>query len=340
MKKLSLLVLVLMMSAVNAFAVSLEFSFDVNSSGPSIYPCDAGLKHATHPQRVCYDRVTADSCNPAACSPQAECNCVCTGGATGSDGEYRMDFMNVSYTPWTENGSVAGASVSKTFAAQADVFSRVFPAPLNNKLEWDNQITALSFNLGSERYGAEFYLDVCYRGPQIEYNHYYQIGTGDAPNFSIKGQATVTDLARNTNDIKYSQVSGLTVKAQWVCDLQGQGTYKFAHNGTSFNSGSYDSTLNDITNNMSGDKVGVTAAAASFASGANLLLINDWITNNNSTTTPRFCKIRYTFLESVRNNANTPATATQGNLLAQIRKWKLHSARICTYTEISEAEVQ
>lgn len=373
MKMLLSLAIVLCTYAFNASAVSLEFAFDVNSSGVSIYPCDAGIKHATHQKRVCYDRVEKKSCDPSACTSADQCNCVCTGGAAGDDGEYRMDFMKATYADWTENGEYASSSVTSVAvgAGQTD-FSRIF----TNKNEWDKQLTALTFNLGSERYGAEYFLDVCYRGPQIEYFMAYQnaavSNSNHWPNFSIKLQATVTDVA--SNNLRYSQLAKLKVKTITTCDVQGEGAYIYAHSGVggssngnngnnngnngnhngiengngsngnhgngnngngngnngSNNNGTYvydNAQAHQITGVTGGDKTWNTAET-SFNAGANLVLLNDWINLGNAKT-PRFCKVRYVFSESTRNDS-------EGSL-THIRKWQNHKARICTYTDIQES---
>lgn len=312
------LILVLLLATTNAFAVSVEFKFDINSSGPSIYPCDAGLKHAPHRERVCYDRVTQNSCNPNNCATEVECNCVCTGDAESDAGEYRHDFLNASFANWTDNGEYATNIQSVSRAAKKNSFNRVFV----RDQEWDKQLTKLSFNLGSERYGAEFYLDVCYRGPQIEY---YMAGSlADTPNFLHKAQATVTDINTN-NGLSYSTLADLQVSAKTVCDQQGRGSYVFAHDG----SGNYDNPFaHQINNNMtvSGGQYVKSVGYRGFNTGSNLYLINDWI-NLRSTKTPRFCKTRYSFRENKRNSSD---------LLSQIRKWKIQQAEVCTYTSINE----
>ena len=302
----------------NAMAASIEFKFDINSSGPSIYPCDAGLMHEPHDERVCYDRVTSDSCNPNNCIDEVDCNCVCTGaGSNNGQGEYRLDFLNASYADWTENGDTASNVKSKNVAAKDNKFGRVF----TGKEEWEKQLTKLSFNLGSERYGAEFYLDICYRGPQIEYHMAGSIN--DTPNFFLKSQATVTDINTN-NGLNYSSLADLQVKAVAICDQQGVGTYVYAHD----NSNNYDDPLaHQIENSMANFGQYYKATNYSgFNTGSNLFLIKEYI-NKLNTKTPRFCKIRYSFKENKRNT---------GDLLSQIRKWKIQQAEVCTYTSINE----
>ena len=359
---MKMLFLLLAFCTSSAFAVDLEFAFDVNSSGPSIYPCDAGIKHMKHNERVCYDRVTQNSCDPSLCTQETQCNCVCTGGAgANGDGEYRQDFLKASYATWTENGEYAPSSVITTAVSAAEsTFNRIF----SGKNEWDKQLTNLTFNLGSERYGSEFYLDVCYRGPQIEYYQAYlnaqSSDINSFPNFAIKLQSTVTDLV-STNGLKYSALADLKVKTEVTCDVQGLGEYIYAHSGTATSSGSTGSNGNNgnsgshsnngnsgsnSSNNSSGTYVydnaqahqitGITGgdknfstAYTAFNAGGNVFLLNDWVNLGNANT-PRFCKIRYSFIENKRNNAANP--------LSQIRKWQNQQARICTFTDISEAE--
>lgn len=324
MFRLSLLAFALVVAGLfsdKASAVSLQFKIDVVSSGPSIYACDAAIKHASHPQRVCFDRKTGNSCEPKNCSTPQNCSCVCTGGADSGAGEYRHDYMKATYSDWVDNGQVTSAPTGKSVFADQN-FSRLFA----NSDEWGKVLHSLEFDLGSERYGAEMYLDVCYRGPQIEYFRDAPFGTNagvTSPNFNIIAQATVTDIA-STNGLKYSQLADLKVRVDATCDVQGEGVYKYADD----NNGNYDVVAHTINGVLGGDKSFSYPANGYTTFNANSeKLLNDWI-NINQAKTPRFCKVRYSFIENRRNDTN---------LLAQIRKWKLHKAQICTYTEIQES---
>ncbi|MCT4642681.1 MAG: hypothetical protein N4A33_10345 [Bacteriovoracaceae bacterium] len=323
---MKLLLVVMSLVAFSASAVSLQFKFDVNSSGPSIYPCDAGLKHARHNERVCYDRVTKESCNPGTCVDDNDCNCVCTGGYNSDAGEYRHDFLQAGHADWTDNGEYAGTIANTKKIAGVNGYNRVFTA--NN--EWNKQLTSLSFNFGSERYGAEFFLDVCYRGPQIEYFYAGQFAgsANNSPNFALKAQATITDLSSTIKT--YEELSGLVVKAQAVCDVQGKGSYMYAGTGNPATGTTYNDALAHQINGdvVTGNQFLASSNFGAFNFGQNLFLLQEWINLGNSNT-PRFCKIRYTFLENRRND---------NDLLTQLRKWKHQKAQICTYTEINEAE--
>jgi hypothetical protein len=327
--RLVYLCLASLLFTLNAFAVSVEFKFDVNSSGPSIYACNAGIKHQAHSDRVCYDRVTAKSCSPANdCRNEVDCNCVCTGSTT-ADGETRHDFLTVSSAEWTDNGVAAGPAVIKNLYAPETAFNVAFNE--SAKEEWTRQLTKMSVNLGSERFGAEFFLDICYRGPQIEYYFAAQNGgfgsaANATPNFAVKAQATVNDIV-STNGLRYSQLADLKVRAQVVCDQQGKGNYLYAGSHSPAGQTTYDTVLTDI--------VGVSIGGGQYSKNVNLrdfnsynsaYLVDEFINVNNAFT-PRFCKIRYSFIENRRNDQN---------VLAQLRKWKLQKAEVCTFTEINE----
>lgn len=326
--RMMLLCLTSLLFAVNAMAVSVEFKFDVNSSGPSIYACNAGIRHQPYSDRVCYDRVTAKSCRPAEdCRADMDCNCVCTGSTT-ADGETRHDYLTVASAEWTDNGQVAGPSTTKNLYAPETSFNVAFNE--SSKEEWNRQLTKMSVNLGSERYGAEFFLDICYRGPQIEY-YFASInggfnGSNATPNFSLKAQATVNDIV-STNGLRYSQLADLKVRAQVVCDQQGKGTYPYAGSHNPQGQTVYDTVLTDI--------VGISIGGGQYSKNVNLRDFNNYhsaymideFINVNNAFTPRFCKVRYTFLENRRNDTN---------LLAQLRKWKLQKSQVCTFTEINE----
>ncbi len=291
----------------SAFAVKLDFSFNVNSSGPSIYPCDAGIKHVTHVEEICYDRTTQNSCDPTLCEAGEECNCVCSGGNNPQDNIHTQDFMSVVHADWADNGMPLPTVSSSAVTASETDFSRIF----SGKTEWDKQLSSLTFNLGSERYGTEFYLDVCYRGPQINFN-----GNAASNKYAMRLQSTITDLI-SVNGLQYSSLADLKVKITASCDLQGEGDFT--------GPATDDAQSHQITDVSGGDKNFSTAFSA-FNGGANVAILNDWI-NNSANKAPRFCKIRYTFFENMRNNAASP--------LSQIRQWRKQESRISTFSEIA-----
>lgn len=305
---MKLLFFSLMLLSTSAFAVNVTFNFTVNSSGMSIYPCDAGLKHADHSAEICYDPNTNLSCDPSACSSQDDCDCICTGtpGSTGNT-QYLADFMTANVADWGDMASTPTNVSTLSVQAGQNSFARLFSA--NN--EWLKQVTSLTFNFASERYGSEFYLDVCFRGTQIT-----QPGQGGAhPNYVMKLQSTLTDLV-SANTLQYSALSDLNVKITATCDLQGEGTYTGAPTG--------DALAHQI-NGVAGGDVTFTTSYTDFAAGSNVVLL-DTLLNNGLNKAPRFCKMRYHFLENMRNSSDP---------VAQIRRWQRQQARISTLSDVT-----
>ncbi|EQC43911.1 hypothetical protein [Bacteriovorax sp. Seq25_V] len=308
MRKL-IIAIAMTFAALNASAVNLAFKFEVTSSGNSMYACNAGLKHADPAGRVCYDRQTLNSCNPVLCKDGQACDCVCTGGFTlpnngRDDGEYRLDFFNASYANWTDNGEAptniqyvrktAGKNSAQTAINAADTFS--------------TQLLSLDFNLGSERYGAEYFVDVCFRATQIDYPSSNTYANGDKLNWAIDRGVTITDLSSDLGDsthvwdldetdviyslATYETSSALQVKATLYCkDKDGSLVFNEETAYTTFDA----------------------AQKIKFAS-------------RSTKADLKGCIVRYTFKE------------TNVDGISSVRKWKAQKARICTYTSVNEAE--
>jgi hypothetical protein len=348
MKKLGTIITLAIMAflgtANDSQAISLRFKFKVFSSGPSIYACNAGIRHKTHNSKVCYFEGTTTACTPDDCKDKTVCNtsCVCTGT---NGGDSLMDYLKVESVNWTDhkatgdNSAVTGLESITKSAPYGGAWSYAIS---DNATTWNKRIKELSFNLGSELYGAEYFVDVCYRGPQIEY-----FADGVTMNATLSTQVSATDFfatgvnpGDNSRDgliipgavdgKTYSDLAGLQVKAYYACDMQGVGGYKYAHNGATSSSGTYNTSINEANFGFDGNGYPVTGtdifgSSGSFQpiAGNGLDLINTWI--STSSKAPRFCKIRYVFSET-----------NQDSSLPFMRKWQRHGAEVCTYTKIEE----
>jgi hypothetical protein len=326
--KTLLVVLATAFLATQAQAVSLTFKFKAYGSAPDIYACNAGLLTKATTSQICYIEGTQTSCNPGDCSAGTSCEsqCKCSGAEGGG---YLMNYGKAIVQDWKDKGNGTSTGVAtKTFKAGQTSYATA----LTDTDAWTKRVRELTFNLGSELYNASYFVDVCYRGPQIPY-----YADGITANFSIQAQASATDfIANGTNpgDItipgtvdgkKYSELSGLTMQSYLVCDVQGQGTYQNADAGGVFNGTTTEAifTIGSVGLPTGGGDLFMqssTVAATTAASN----LITGYITNN-SAKTPRFCKVRYVFSET-----NVSST------LPNLRKWQLHGAEMCTYTKIEE----
>jgi len=354
MRKLLLsAVALLALSAQNAFAINLTFQFDVNSSGPSIYACNAGIKHGSTGPNICFDRTRpAVSCTPGCAAGNMDAchsttsnlyvepkNCVCTGEfdttetgtTTGTQGTYRLDFLQANSADWADNQNSITGDQSHILTADGvstgQKFNQLFGTDtgipdFTVASAYKKQLKDLTINLGSEVYGAEYFVDICYRGPQIDYSH--NTATVNTLNFNLKAHATIFDI-KQADNVSYNTLAGLQVKAEARCIVEDDFNYCLADilPGDSTGCSTTYTTVHDYT---TVGLPGVTSAFQTISNGANVLkLINNLSISHNENKTPRFCQVRYSFKET--------------NISA-IRKWKLQQARVCTFTEITEPSAE
>ncbi len=288
----------LALSVQNAFAVNLTFQFALSSSSPSVYACNAGIRHAEH-AAICWDRQTGLSCDPTTATPPS--SCVCTGETGGTRGSWERDIMTSKSADWVDNSGAAGSTTDTDTAAtnSSSAYSSLFAT---DAIAYTKQITELTFNLGSEVYGTEYYVDICYRGTQVAQGN-------NGNNYSLKGNVTVTNLrAADVTAPNYQLVADLQGKAEINCYM-------------SKNGNTTDITPGTITYNYNSNSGGTFTSLSTSATQVSLLA--DASMNGSvpgADKTPRFCIARYYFKE----NASTE------------RKWKLQNAKAALYTEISD----
>jgi hypothetical protein len=296
----------LSLSAQNASAVSLTFQFDVNSSGPSMYACNAGIKHA-YEAKICTDKVSNMTCTPAcaagnvaACAANTSpATCACTGEEEGNQGGSLLDFANVNYGAWSDNQEPSTAPNNKKLTSAGYDWASLFPMTTG---AYANQVKDLTINLGSEIYGAEYFVDICYRGSQIDYTNVPDV------NFGLIGKVTVTNLKAGTN---YQDLSKLNVQATTKCIMD-----------DSFNYCAADTIPGvDLCGSTDAHKIVQSSVVKpAYTSTQQIELLNTPTMGTGTKRSPKFCYTRYTFSETSHT----------------VRKWKEQKARICTYTRISE----
>ena len=184
-------------------AVQNTFTFDVLSSGPDIYACNAGIKHVNPRGQVGYD--VNDSVT-----------------RTNDQGDYLQDVMMFSlkeYQQW--NNTVTNYVTAQRVRANgaddwvtATGFSGMkSDSPTRHKTGYGTAdeksivLSDLTYELSSERYGTEYFVDVCYYGPRF---HSGAVGT----HFVTDAEVTFTNLWFKN----YRKKSNLLVKAKLKCD--------------------------------------------------------------------------------------------------------------------------
>lgn len=371
-----------------AFSKETTFFFDVSSSGPELYPCDAGMWQGDAGQ-YCHITGSAEACNPETFGRDSGIkpgdvvkdylgnnmvvkpdSCSCT-GANG--GGYLMNFMRFRAAKW-EGGATGepnrfGWSQASTFTSTQPLKDRGVSVSqkvwgTNNakdvQQQFKTQLENLSFNFGSELYGSHFYVDMCFKGPQLPYwlsNNDPQNATS---NFRSRATLTKTNPFSTGNagesTLDYTSLSKVAAKYELVCDLQGQGTYKFDHNGVGstydadasakfnqFNTDITDTGVSDFSGysgtqfiaplshdtwvgKLNGDyRTAGIISNQSLVTADNLNLFDVWPTLN-SAKIPRFCKLRTYFFEDATKNKE--------------RTWQRADSRFIIKWNTEEAEQQ
>lgn len=344
MKKL-LLMSALFMGAFSTQAARVKFNFDVYSSGSSIYPCNAGIKHKEPVGSVCYNPNTFNSCNPddvQQClnNGEADCDCVCTGEQNG-DHEGTVDFLNAKYTNWTDHGDTPSSFGYEQI--QANNHDNDFNKVFSESDKFGKRIKKLTVNLGSERYGAEYYVDICYRATQINYLDNAQANEfsieDDAnevsapqafhndPTYKIERKVTVTDLKSN----------GAYTGNDW--DLGGDLSFPFPFPIPFPTPGSgqvwAEKTYQELANLKVHSVVVCKDKGPGFKyplgfTGQDLSSVDiaDF-TDIFRTADLKGCYVRYSFKEKIQGQ----------DPIDTIRRWKLHGANICTDTAITSKHI-
>ncbi len=165
-----------------AQAANNTFKFRVFSSGADIFPCNAGIVHSgTHAEQG----YTVDTTNPNYNGYGSEV--VDSETNTSVSGSYLPDYMSydvVEFDEWTENQTLdhSGKEFSKYAGTQGSyswqaIFKDNSYLNLNqaSDISYNNHkindvnyiVSSLDFVLSSENYGAKYFVDICYYGPQF-----------------------------------------------------------------------------------------------------------------------------------------------------------------------------
>ena len=267
----------LLFATQQARAIELTFEFGVLSSGADIYACNAGIMHPTDRDQVCFIRGTGETCDPRGLS--GEHNCVCTGR---NGGAYLMDYVRAEYAEY--RGGVREDRGRNSVITQPAVRGNQFSELFSSKESWQKDLRKLDFKLGSEKYGAKYFVDICYRAPVIPY-HEDKISAL----WSAEAQIRITDQNRDEGSRNYQQRALPKVSAKLLCDLQGKGEVREAGEAMDLD---YPFAVHndwDVMPPNKGDKK--LRGGPTFISGTDATLINGTI--EHGIRAPRLCKVRY-----------------------------------------------
>lgn len=344
-KKIAVIVALVLPLAQVSNALEYRYKFKVTSSGPDMYACNAGMRTVPLKCDVCYkensDGTKTPIERPGSCASTAT-NCgsriKCISRGTGA-GESLMNYMTAGKRGWTDHSVAQGPRTNVSKSSQANTFNQI----VNNNQAMDTKIEDLLFELGSEAYTAQYFVDVCYRAPQHEY-----AAAGINANYAILANVGSTDflsvgatqgdnnrdgliMLNNAELSRYTNAAGVKVSTYLVCDTQGQGVYKAAAN----NSGVYNTSENEADFVIGADGLPTGGLNGSFFKASDLKsLTGDAIDMlSTSTSNLRFCKVRYVFTETKGQQCSSAGAGL-------FRDWTRKGAEMCTYTVIDEPEVK
>jgi hypothetical protein len=243
MKKL--LVLTMVLVSANSFALTSRLAFQVRSSGPDAFPCNAGIKHGLTTSTDGYRFVKETNCSGGNCVSGFETETGVHGGYdynsndnstayVPSYGIYLPDLFKFhvkKYNPTSGFESVVGGTIKATTSGWRSIVnsdqalgSVVGAGDLHRVVESNirknNVLSDLVFLFSTEQYGTEYFVDICNYQPET------YCGSEDC---SVSGaDMNVADASywqfdaftsgKSESVLDYINLSGLQVRAILFCD--------------------------------------------------------------------------------------------------------------------------
>lgn len=286
-------ILIILPASIFGFFIQVSFAaVAITTSSPTFYACNGGIRHADSPA-TCVDSFTGLTCLPTATTASS---CLCT--SDGNAGAWSKDQLSSTYADWIDSSTPLGLTTlgSMTALNSQTGFNTLF---INDSVAFSKQITAMNLNLGSEVYGTEFFVDICYQGNQVTTQN------NNGNNYSLSANITLTNLnSALTNAPNYQALANLQTKADIKCFLDKSNTSSIVVPGI---------TPYNYFQNSGASYVSLSSSATQIS-----ILSNSGLLNIAGDKIPRVCIARFSFKE----NSNAK------------RAWKLGSARASIFIEI------
>ena len=240
-------------------------TFTFTNTSPLFYPCNAGIRHSEI-TAICTDVTTGNKCVPNVTNISS---CICT--SDGTAGSWDRDIVHITYGDWVNPPTPISPLYSSDLISLNSLtkYSSLFSTEY---VSYTKQITNLSIDLGSEVYGSEYFVDVCYLGPTGT------VGTNGS-NYSMKATLTVTNLKQS-----YQTNANLQARADIKCFLNksNQATVGITPGITATN---YAKTSGSSYTSLTSSANSVT------------ILQDSGLVNVQGDKVPRFCLARFSFKE-------------------------------------------
>jgi hypothetical protein len=183
--------------------------------------CNAGIKHEEPTSQVCYRRSNpVETCQPTSCVIGETCDCVCSGISGGAN---NVDFMTLNGRSFEDIEQLEDID-SDLFWTDSKISRTSNPSLNNGHVDINNFVVAtnseenfvlrddsLSFHLGSELFGAEYFVDLCWKNinedfagefdikPKYGYKNKSGFGSSYVSEADITTRTEVYCLDKDTN---------------------------------------------------------------------------------------------------------------------------------------------
>lgn len=244
-------------------------TFTFTNTNPIFYPCNAGIRHSES-LAICTDILTGNSCLPSAGNVSS---CTCT--SNGTAGSWDRDIVHLTYGDWVNPPATVNPVTASDIIAlnSTSTYASLFAL---EDIAYTKQITTFSIELGSEMYGSEYFVDLCYLGPTGT------VGTNGS-NYSMKSTITVTNLKSN-----YQVNANLQTRAELKC---------FINKSNQATTG----VVPGVTATNYALNSGATYTPLTTSANAVTILQDSGLINVQGDKVPRFCLARYYFKEATQS---------------------------------------
>lgn len=174
------------------------------------YACNAGLKYNVNLGVTC---IRHDDNGLIASDCGTSTNCTCSQNPQSED-SYLLNNMRYASSAYNEDFDLLNFIERFKVASKTDTFNQVSLVLGAEVLKGDS---ALQFNLGAERYGAEYFIDMCVRNDNLD--------PGMVP-LDLTGNILYSGGIFTQQS--YPQASKLTHQMAVYCDPNSSGSYSLA----------------------------------------------------------------------------------------------------------------
>lgn len=174
---------------------------------------------------------------------------------------------------------------------------------------WVTHLENLQFDLSTESYGSQYYVEFCYLGPQEnpQKNYNQQVTDVSKDIYSLSMSIDVRNLVQG--NIAYAEKARLFTKYEVSCDLRGMGQ--------------------SLAPRAPGEVPGGAVESDISWSSSQLPIFNGYINlespiNQSPATTPRFCTIRVYFSEGSKNMRSYKDVLQSFQIFVDVKKGKVN----------------